>query len=695
MRFLRTALACSFVCTAASLAPAQTTERTHQITADDYFSIATITSVEFAPDGRHIAYTEMRWDESLDGRNTDLWLVDTLTREPTRLTFDEASESNPSWSPDGSWIYFTAGYVSGDADTPISDGSRQVWRMRPDGSGASAVTREADGISAYELSRDGRSIYYTLANDMGERDEFDDLRAEFSDLEYGDGAQSTTVLKKLNLVTWRLEKIIDEDRAILEFAVSPDQQRIAMLTTPDDTLVTNEGWSRVDVWDARTGEITSAPDELFREQAPSPFGWLLGLAWSDDSDALAFRIDFDGYPGEFFVAEVSSDGMTVQKVIRPDEVTATSANIAWMPKSRDLCFLAEDRGRVRIYAVQDIRGAHQGGAVTITPGDLTITDFDFDTTGQRMALLTSTLTGPPEVFVAAPINPEGEYLQVTNANPQVASWIIPQIRIYKWISEDGTPCEGILELPAGWTPEQGPIKTMVQLHGGPTSSTKYEFKYWIYGRTLLASQGWALFSPNYRGSTGYGDQFLIDLIGHKNDRDVMDILSGVDALVDDGIAHPDKLAVMGWSNGGYLTNCLITATDRFKAASSGAGIFDIAAQWARQDTPGHNVNYQQGLPWERPEAYESASPIYDAHRITTPTLIHVGSADARTPPVNSRGLYRALKRYLDVPTELVTYPGAGHGLTTYTHRKAKMAWDQAWFDAWINESAEDEAGSGR
>ncbi len=696
MRSLHSSLSFAFALALGAAAGAQAPDRTHQITPDDYFSIATITSVEFAPDGRHIAYTEMRWDESLDRRNTDLWLVDTLHRTPTRLTFDPATESNPHWSPDGQWLYFTAGYECGDAEAAPNDGSTQVWRMRADGAGITAVTREEGGIEHYEISRDGRSLYYTASNDMGERDDFDDLRSEFGDLEYGDGAESTTVLKKLDLVSWRTETVIDEDRTILEFAVSPDEQRIAMLTTPDDLLVTNEGWSSVDVWDASKGTITSVPDTLFREQAPSPFGWLLGLAWSDDSNALAFRIDFDGYPGELFVAEIASGSMTVQKINRPDEVTAETGAIAWIPKSRDLCFLAEDHARVRVYAVQDIKGGRQGGALTITPGDITLTDYDFDTTGQRMAILTPTLTGPPEVFVAATINPEGEYLQVTHANPQIDEWILPQIQIVRWTSEDGTPCEGILELPHDWSPDDGPIKTVVELHGGPTSSTKYEFRFWIYGRTLMASQGWALFSPNYRGSTGYGDQFLIDLIGHKNDRDVKDILSGVDALVDRGIADPEKLAVMGWSNGGYLTNCVITTTDRFKAASSGAGIFDIAAQWARQDTPGHNVNYQQGLPWETPEAYENASPLFKADKITTPTLVHVGGEDARTPPVNSRGLYRALRRYLDVPTELVTYPGAGHGLTTYTHRKAKMAWDQAWFDAWIlSESAEDEDPDGR
>ncbi len=196
----------------------------------------------------------------------------------------------------------------------------------------------------------------------------------------------------------------------------------------------------------------------------------------------------------------------------------------------------------------------------------------------------------------------------------------------------------------------------------------------------MPAKGYALFSPNYRGSTGYGEQFTRELIGRENDIEVEDILKGVDALVERGIADPDRLGVMGWSNGGYLTNCLITHTDRFKAASSGAGIADMLLQWASEDTPGHVINYMQGLAWEVPDAYRKASPVFGFGRIRTPTLVHVGGADERCPPVHSRALHRALYRYLNVPVELVVYPGEGHGLTTYQNRKAKMEWDLAWFD---------------
>ena len=194
---------------------------------------------------------------------------------------------------------------------------------------------------------------------------------------------------------------------------------------------------------------------------------------------------------------------------------------------------------------------------------------------------------------------------------------------------------------------------------------------------------YAVLCPNYRGSTGYGDKFLIDLVGKENDWDVQDILKGVDALVEKGIADPQKLAVMGWSNGGYLTNCLITRTERFKAASSGAGIVDTVMEWGANDEPAYAMSLKQGLPWTRPDTYRKTSPIYQLQRVSTPTLIHVGGSDERCPPSQSRMLYRALKEYVKVPTELVVYPGEAHGVMKYKNRKAKMEWDLAWFERYI------------
>jgi dipeptidyl aminopeptidase/acylaminoacyl peptidase len=273
---------------------------------------------------------------------------------------------------------------------------------------------------------------------------------------------------------------------------------------------------------------------------------------------------------------------------------------------------------------------------------------------------------------------------IANPNSHANDWQLPEIQTVKWTSIDGTMVEGVLELPNGFVVGQdAPLPMYVDLHGGPTSARTADVSISMYGRGLLSSDGWAVFSPNYRGSTGYGDTFLTDLVGRENDVEVQDILDGVDEMVERGIADPEKLAVGGWSNGGYLTNCLIAATDRFKAASSGAGVFDQTMQWSTEDTPGHVVNYAKGLPWEVADEFRRMSPLFEADNITTPTIIHVGAGDERVPAEQSRALFRSLHDYLDVPTQLVIYPGTGHGLSKMSHRKAKIEWDKAWLNRWV------------
>jgi dipeptidyl aminopeptidase/acylaminoacyl peptidase len=245
---------------------------------------------------------------------------------------------------------------------------------------------------------------------------------------------------------------------------------------------------------------------------------------------------------------------------------------------------------------------------------------------------------------------------------------------------------GVLELPPDYrTGTKLPL--VVAIHGGPTTSAKADLSFDPHnGRLYFAAAGYAVLCPNYRGSTGYGDKFVTDLIGNENDVEVKDILAGIQYLVKEGIADPDKVAVMGWSNGGYLTNCLITRKDppvRFKAASSGAGIVDTVAEWGFNDEPAYPWVFKKGHPWETPEVYRKTSPTYGLGNVKTPTLIHVGGGDERCPPGHSRMLFRAIKEYQKVPCELCVYPGEPHGLTKLSNRTAKMEWDLAWFDKYV------------
>ncbi|MCK4659281.1 MAG: S9 family peptidase [Phycisphaerae bacterium] len=660
--------------------------RDHDITADDYFTIGVITNCAMSPDGKYAAYTESRWEPPNEKRNLDLWIVEVATRQVRRLTFDPAVDASPQWSPDNQWIYFTSSRKRAGEDKPPYNGKKQVWRIGTTGGRPFAVTRVEDGIMGYDLSKDGQTLYYTVSQEAVD-DEWKDLRKEYKSLEYGHGVVEFTQLWKLDLIHWHSEKLVDEKRVIRSFAVSPGENRIAMISTPNDLLISNEGRSRVDVYTVADKAVTALPDELWRNQAPSPYGWISSPAWSHDGNSLAFEVDFDGYPAEIFVAhwlaaQSPGDAVVIHKLRRPDEVSVSSGHLQWRGTSQDLCFVAEGHARARVHCITDIGNKTQGPARELTLGDVAVGTFSISGGGETLAAVLSTVTHPPDVFLFSANRPGSEHKRLTRVNPQVDTWKLPSIELTTWVAPDGVEVEGILELPPDYTPGTK-LPMVVELHGGPTSASLLRMRFWIYGRVLMAARGYALLSPNYRGSTGYGDKFLTDLIGHKNDRDVTDVLAGVDAMIERGIADPDRLGVMGWSNGGYLTNCLITRTRRFKAASSGAGVLEVSMQWGMEDTPGHVINFQQGFPWNRTDAMHAASPLYELDKVVTPTIVHVGGKDPRCPPGHSRALYRALHEYLDVPTELIVYPTQGHCPMTYTTRKAKMVWDLAWFDRYL------------
>ncbi len=652
----------------------QDVERTHNIVPEDYFSQVFISGCEASPDGKYTAFMDYRWDKEYDRRSRDIWVVDNKSKETLRLTFDPGNEVSPQWSPDSKRIYFVGHYKQANADEPPYDGSAQVWRINVDGTDLVPVTRIPDGIYDFQLSEDGKSLYYTRTKDHL-IDAWKDLRSEYKGkLKFGHGINEVSELWKLDLVSWRHEQLLDPKLHIHSFAVSHDQKYIAIITTEDGKLVSLEGFSDVMIYNTDTENLTTLEDKLWREEAPSPYGWLRGLAWSLNYK-LAFSVDFDGYPAEVLVADLANgaEGANIKRLPRPNEIS-TTGNIRWYPGKDEVAVLGDYKARQHVYSID----VNDGSSRNLTPGDIVIDGFSFVGNRGDLVVIQSELTYYQDLVLYK----KGKSDRLSRLNPQVDTWKLPQISIFKWVGAEGDTVEGILELPPDYNGE-GNLPLLVALHGGPTMSEKYCFLFWIYGRAAYAAKGYAMLSPNYRGSTGYGDKFLTDLIGHENDYDVQDIMAGVDALIEQGIVDPERLAVQGWSNGGLLTNCLIS-TNRFKAASSGAGVLDMTMQLLEEDTPGHVINYMEGLPWEQPEEYQAASPLYSLKPgITTPVLIHVGENDPRVPVTHSLGLHRMLNTYLDVPCELIIYPGAGHNLTKYTHRLAKIKWDHAWFDHYI------------
>ena len=646
------------------------------VDVDDYFTQSHIAECEASPDGRYVAYVETRWELPRERRNGDIWIVDSESGETRRMTFDTAYDGSPSWSPDGRFLYFTSARSRDDGEAPYN-GKTQVWRIEVDSGAITPALSLDQGIAGYELSHDGMRLYYAVNEKTDDKD-WAGLRSAYSGLEYGRGKRSTSQIWVLDLESWRTELLLDEGEFVREFTVSPDESHIAMITAVDDLLINHEGQSRMRIFDAETKEIETLEDSLWRDTDADLHGWLEMPAWSADGTRLAFRAVYDGYPAEMYCADVRTSD--VWQIERPEGVSIYGGKIAW--HEGGIMFLGEMKARTHVFRASVLDNGEQGESGQVTQGDIVVFDFTLPPNGHGYVIKSDPESDRDVFYLESDLS----LTRITNSNPQTAEWKRPQMSLVQWEGAEGDTVEGILELPPDYDPADGPLPTIVQIHGGPTSAAVYCFRFWPYGRTLLPSKGYALLIPNYRGSTGFGDDFMTDLVGRENDIEVEDIMRGVDWLIGEGIADPDRLGVMGWSNGGFLTNALITNSQRFKAASSGAGVVDQTIQWGLEDTPGHVINFMSGnLPWEDPAAYIEGSPLYKLGDVTTPTLIHVGEFDARVPTAHARTLFRGLNYYGNAPTQLVVYPGEGHSLSTYTHRKAKMEWDLAWFDRYLKQ----------
>jgi dipeptidyl aminopeptidase/acylaminoacyl peptidase len=262
------------------------------------------------------------------------------------------------------------------------------------------------------------------------------------------------------------------------------------------------------------------------------------------------------------------------------------------------------------------------------------------------------------------------------------TYAIPRQEKVTWKGKDGTTIEGLLFYPANYVAgTKYPL--VVQMHGGPYESDKFGagpgllLSYF----PVLTGKGWFVFRPNYRGSTGYGNGFYREPVNGYFKNMQFDVMTGVDALIKQGLVDSDRMVVMGWSAGGHLTNKLVTMTTRFKAASAGAGGADWLSLYSQSDTRDNRTLWFGGTPWQKnaPLAmFWNHSPIKDASNVKTPTLFFVGENDARVPLPQSVEMYRALKSH-GVPTHLYVAPREGHQWLEFRHQIFKANTELAWF----------------
>jgi dipeptidyl aminopeptidase/acylaminoacyl peptidase len=293
----------------------------------------------------------------------------------------------------------------------------------------------------------------------------------------------------------------------------------------------------------------------------------------------------------------------------------------------------------------------------------------------------STLTTPTQVFLATDAAHPDQAKAITHFNPIFTERAQPEWKPYQWKADDGTTVEGVLIYPPHRMGEKH-LRMLTLIHGGPADADGDSFGAdWYDWANLAAANGWLVFRPNYRGSSGYGDDFMLQIAPHLVSRPGKDILEGVDALVKDGIADPDRLTVGGYSYGGYMTNWLITQTTRFKAAVTGAGAVEHAANWGNDDLTYDDAWYLGGAkPWENPAIYQSEAALFQMNKVTTPTHIVGGNADVRVSYLEDVLLERALEQ-LHVPHSLLVFPGEGHSLDKNPwHGYIKVREELGWLE---------------
>jgi dipeptidyl aminopeptidase/acylaminoacyl peptidase len=260
---------------------------------------------------------------------------------------------------------------------------------------------------------------------------------------------------------------------------------------------------------------------------------------------------------------------------------------------------------------------------------------------------------------------------------------VGQTDVIRWNAPDGEEVEGLLTYPEGYSPDR-PVPLLVIVHGGPTGvfTQSYLGTAYQYPTAVFASEGYAVLRPNPRGSSGYGREFRYANYEDWGGGDYEDILAGVDAVIEMGVADPDRLGVMGWSYGGYMTSWIVTQTNRFRAASIGAALPNLISFSGTSDVPGFIPDYFGGEYWEIPERWQAHSPLHHVGGTTTPSLIQHGEEDVRVPVGQAYEFHNALVRQ-GVESKLVVYPRQPHGIREPKLLLDAMTRNLEWFERWV------------
>jgi dipeptidyl aminopeptidase/acylaminoacyl peptidase len=350
--------------------------------------------------------------------------------------------------------------------------------------------------------------------------------------------------------------------------------------------------------------------------------------------------------------------------------------LGWAPDSRAI-FFSEARGVRNVIYSLPLDGPP---AVAFEPTRGRVV-ARLNSTATHLGLAFDTPEEPVEAYLAPVASPAP--VRVSEANTSLDKPPLGKTELIRWKAADGLEIEGLLTYPAGYQHGRR-VPLILNIHGGPSGVFQESFigAAGPYPIASFAAKGYAVLRANPRGSTGYGQPFRRRVVEDWGGGDFRDLMAGVDHVISMGVADPDRLAVMGWSYGGYMTAWTVTQTARFKAAAIGAGITNTVSMYGTQDIPSVFEDYFGGTPWDRSDVYARSSPLEFVSHAMTPTLLLHGEQDARVPPGQAYEFYRALKRR-GVPAKMVLYPRTPHGAREPKFVQHIMEQHLEWVDQYL------------
>jgi dipeptidyl aminopeptidase/acylaminoacyl peptidase len=610
-----------------------------------------------SPDGRWLCHIVAPGCLTGDHLDTELWLTD-LDGDgaPRRVTAGPATESAPRWSADSGTLFFLS-----DRD---DRGTPQLHRF--DGGEVTTLTGWRADVTEHLPLADGHLVALLAEDEPTEEDE---RRArERDDAVVAGEDESHDRLRLLDLRTGRITTPdVFTGRHVVELRQRPGGGPLAVLTRAGTDSDYGPRTGRLHLFDPVTGNAEDlgpvAAEAYSLAWWPAGDGWHIGWIALTPPQLQAGTAVFDlaltggvrsnrtaGIP---MCPTSLSQTEAAPLVVFADGLDTTVARLGTM----GLTVLARHPGRL----------------------DEVTTSLD----GKRIAALTGTRHEPADVHAGPPAGP---LRKITDTRPEINGILLGTQKRLSYAAADGLELDGLLVLPAGKTAAEGPFPLVTIVHGGPYARYADSCQlFWWPSAQWLATAGYAVFLPNPRGGEGHGHEFAAAVAGRVGQEEWTDILTGIDLLIADGVADPDRLGIAGWSHGGYMAAWAVGQSDRFQAALVGAAIAD----WGMLAADGENGQFEAALGgsvgWSGigPHPHDAVSPISYASRISTPVLILHGAEDTNVPYGQAVYLHRAL-RHFGAEHEFVTYPREGHSFRERNHQLDVMRRTRAWFDRWMH-----------